>query len=31
VERLVNGWRGGFESEEDDLFETYAEEGGAGE
>ncbi len=31
VERLVNGWRGGFESEEDDLFERYAEEGGAGE
>jgi TRAP-type C4-dicarboxylate transport system permease small subunit len=31
VERLVNGWRGGFESEEDDLFEKYAEEGGAGE
>jgi TRAP-type C4-dicarboxylate transport system permease small subunit len=31
VERLVNGWRGGFESEEDDQFETYAEEGGAGE
>ena len=31
VERLVNGWRGGFESEEDDLFKTYVEEGGAGE
>jgi TRAP-type C4-dicarboxylate transport system permease small subunit len=31
VERLVNGWRGGFESEEDQLFQRYAEEGGAGE
>jgi TRAP-type C4-dicarboxylate transport system permease small subunit len=31
VERLVNGWRGGFESEEDDLFKRYVEEGGAGE
>ena len=31
VERLVNGRRGGFESEEDQLFQRYAEEGGAGE
>jgi TRAP-type C4-dicarboxylate transport system permease small subunit len=31
IERLVNGWRGGFESDEDNLYETYAEEGGAGE
>jgi TRAP-type C4-dicarboxylate transport system permease small subunit len=31
VERLVNGWRGTFESEEDQLFQRYAEEGGAGE
>jgi TRAP-type C4-dicarboxylate transport system permease small subunit len=31
VERLVNGWRGGFESEEDQLFQRYAEEGGTGE
>jgi TRAP-type C4-dicarboxylate transport system permease small subunit len=31
VERLINGWRGGFESEEDQLFQRYAEEGGAGE
>ena len=31
VERLVNGWRNGFEGEDDDLAEIYAEEGGAGE
>lgn len=31
VERLVNGWRNGFEGEDDDLAEMYAEEGGAGE
>lgn len=31
VERLVNGWRGGFESEEDGLLQRYVEEGGAGE
>ncbi len=31
IERLVNGWRGGFEGEDDDPYGRYAEEGGAGE
>ena len=31
IERLVNGWRHGFASDEDELLRTYAEEGGAGE
>jgi TRAP-type C4-dicarboxylate transport system permease small subunit len=32
IERLVNGWRNGFEAREDEqLREFYLEEGGAGE
>ena len=31
IERLVNGWRHGFEGAEEELLRTYAEEGGAGE
>ena len=31
IERLVNGWRSGFEGDEEELLRTYAEEGGAGE
>jgi len=31
IERLVNGWRHGFEGDEAELLGTYAEEGGAGE
>jgi TRAP-type C4-dicarboxylate transport system permease small subunit len=31
IERLVNGWRHGFEGDEEELLRTYAEEGGAGE
>jgi TRAP-type C4-dicarboxylate transport system permease small subunit len=31
IERLVNGWRRGFEGDEEELLRTYAEEGGAGE
>ena len=31
TERLVNGWRHGFASDEDELLRTYMQEGGAGE
>jgi TRAP-type C4-dicarboxylate transport system permease small subunit len=31
IERLINGWRHGFEGDQEELLRTYAEEGGAGE